>query len=264
MSEAPERPPIADARLSLVLRARNAEAFLPELVRSWAGFLSGRKCAFEILVVDDASSDRTPAMVESLAQDLANVRLLRPKNGQGFGAALRAGIGAAQHPLLCYAPADRRYRPGCLQKLLERIDLADLVTGCRAGRPVPGALRGLGFIYRWLIRIVLGIGLDPLPGWPGWRGWLYQKLIRSVFGLRLHDVDCPIKLFRRQVLERIPIQSDGSFVHAEVLAKANFIGCLVDEVALAIDPDDREPGWWAELRRVYAQPEFGTNGEKES
>ena len=258
MSEPPERPLIADARLSLVLRARNAEAFLPELVRGWAGFLAGRKCDFEILVVDDGSSDRTPAMAENLAKELENVRLLRPASGQGFGASLRAGIESAQHPLLCYAPADRRYRPAALQKLLERINGVDLVTGCRAGRPVPGVLRGLGLIYRWLVWIVVGVGLEPLPGWPGWRGWLYQKLIRSIFGLRLHDVDCPIKLFRRSVLERMPIQSDGPFVHAEVLAKANFLGCLMDEAALAIEPNGREPGWWAELRRVYAHPEFGS------
>ena len=69
------------------------------------------------------------------------------------------------------------------------------------------------------MRVLFGIPLEPRPGWQGWRAWRRGLVLRWGFGLRLYDADCALKLFRRSVFERIPVQSDGAFAHTEVLAK---------------------------------------------
>src|SRR5262249_58597980 len=104
-----------------------------------------------------------------------------------------------------------------------------LVAGLRAGGPVPGPLRCLGWLYRWTLGIAFGVPLDPLPGWLGGGQRFTQILFQVLFGLAVHDPTCPAQLARRDVLARFPLQSEGPFVHVELLAKANFLSCLMDE-----------------------------------
>jgi hypothetical protein len=124
---------------------------------------------------------------------------------------------------------------------------------------VPAPLRWLGRAWRLFLRVLLGLGQEPLPGWLGAREHLYRLLCRAVFALRLQDMNCAFRLCRRAIFERIPIQSDGDFVHTELLAKANFLGCyLNDEVTLAYRP---RPGAAPERMRqdgyrVFAHPAF--------
>jgi hypothetical protein len=79
--------------------------------------------------------------------------------------------------------------------------------------------------------------------------------MRIVFGLRLHDVACPFQLWRRQAFERLPIQSDSSFVHTELLAKANFLTLPADEAAIPVPPAGGR--WWVDFWKVFRRPEFG-------
>jgi hypothetical protein len=177
---------------------------------------------------------------------------------------LRTGLIEARHPLIFYTACDYPYPPADLKKLLAAIDAADLVTGCRTD-PVPAWLDWLGRVYRIFVRVLVGIQLEPRPGWRSWAAWREGVRLRLSFGLRLWDVPSAFKLFRRSVLDRMPIQSDGDFVHAELLAKANFLGCLMAEV-----PIGRLPGTFrgvaepppagvsraADVQRVFRRPEF--------
>ena len=78
----------------------------------------------------------------------------------------------------------------------------------------------------WLL---FGFADPPLPGWLGWQRHLGQWVARRLFGVPYHDMTCPFRLARRAIFGRIPLQSDGAFAHVEILAKANFIGCLLGE-----------------------------------
>jgi hypothetical protein len=87
-----------------------------------------------------------------------------------------------------------------------------------------------------------------------------------VFGVGLKDPGCSFKLFRRALFRRIPVQSDGPFVHTEVVAKANFLGCLMSEAPVAYQPPaatESQPApaplrqWLAEAYRVFSHPNFG-------
>src|SRR5207249_5136744 len=115
-----------------------------------------------------------------------------------------------------------------------------------------------------LVRIIFGLPLEPLPGWLGWGENLRRWRIRYQFGVRLSDVRCPFRLYRREILARIPIQSQGPFVHVEILAKANFLGCLMTEVPLheytepaSIKSVEAEQQWRKARRQVFSHPDLG-------
>jgi hypothetical protein len=186
--------------------------------------------------------------------------VLRHAEHRGQGAALRTALAAAAKPLLFYTTADRQYQPSDLPRLLAEIDKVHIVSGFRLWQPVPTALRWLGRLWRLFLRVLLGLSAEPLPGWLGGREHLYRALCRVVFALRMQDVNCAFRLCRREIFARIPIQSEGDFVHTEILAKANFLGCYMnDEVTIAYRPREgavRER-MWQDGKRVFARPDFG-------
>jgi glycosyltransferase involved in cell wall biosynthesis len=253
-------PPIADQPLSAVLLAHNEEPHLEAVVTEWVALLDGLSRDYELLLVDDGSTDRTPALAEALAARFPRLRVLRHEQRRGQGDALRAALAAATRPLLFYTTADRQYPVADLKRLLAEIDKVHLVSGFRLWQPVPAPLRWLGRAWRLFLRVLLGLSLEPLPGWLGGREHLYRFLCRAVFALRLQDVNCVYRLCRRDIFARIPIQSEGDFVHTEVLAKANFLGCYMnDEITIAYQP---RPGlvrerMWQDGYRVFSQPDFG-------
>jgi glycosyltransferase involved in cell wall biosynthesis len=239
MSDHLERPPIAQAPLSLVLAVHNAEAAIEACLRGWAAQFKGLDRETEILVADEGSTDRTTDLAEALGSALGPLRVLRNPEHRGLGAAFRTGIANARHPLVLTTTADETYRPEDVKALLDVIDQVDLVAGCRTGAARPKL---------------------------GWSERVYRGLIRVGFGVRLKDPDCVLKLYRRSIFARIPIQSDGAFCQAEIIAKANFLGCLMSEVPLPERPPASTETRFArsslrdrlrEASRVFHRPDFG-------
>jgi hypothetical protein len=258
----------------VVLLAHNDVAHLEDLVSGWVTHLAGLGRDHEVVLVDDGSADGTGELAEKLADRHGCLRVLRLPAPRGEGAALRAALAVTQYPLLLYAPCRPGYQPADLDRLLTRpsgqgpgleIDQVHLMTGYRAGTPVPAGWRLAGFLWRGFCRVVFNYSPPRLPGWLGWQGHAARLLARALFGLRYHDVACPFRLQRRSIFARIPLQSDGPFVHVEILAKANFLGHVMggEEVPLAASPEPgRQPGgslrqWTAECFRVFAHPDFG-------
>jgi glycosyltransferase involved in cell wall biosynthesis len=263
MPEPPLLPPLTDAPLSLILLARDDAEHLHDVVLSWQTVLNGLNRPFEVIVVDDGSRDGTPF----LAGGLPGVRLLGLARRRGEGAALRLGLAAAQHPVIACAPCDRQYRPEDLPTLLQELDKVHLVSGFRVWQPMPWPLRILGWTYRMLLRVVLADRRERLPGWLGWNDYLLWLGCRLVFGLRIHDVRCAFRVFRREVVAHVPIQSESWFAHVEVLAKANFVGDVMADVPVphiprvrpaAEDEAERRQAW-ADFSRLWDDPDFGSS-----
>jgi glycosyltransferase involved in cell wall biosynthesis len=254
----------------VLLPAYNQAAGLEGIAESFLRAFARLDRAIQFVIIDDASTDDTAAIAEKLVTRHTDLLLLRHDTRHGFGAALRTGLASAVHPLVFYSSCDYPYPPGDILKLLDLIDAADLVSGCRTDR-VPAWLRRLD-AAKWLFaRIVFGVSLEPRPGWLGWPDWQRAVQLRGVFALRLWDPMSCFKLFRRAALDRIPIQSDGQFVHAELLAKANFLGCLMAEVpvgrlagnfkgALESEPPGAE--FRSEARRAFRRPRFVRESQK--
>jgi glycosyltransferase involved in cell wall biosynthesis len=239
MLEPGERPPIATSPISLVVPVHNAAGYLESTVDGWAAFLGGLDREWDILIVDDGSADGTGPAAEALARRHSQIRFLRHETCRGLGAALRTGIEAARLPLLAYVHGVQQYQPADLGRLLKDIDRVDLMAGYRIFQA--------GEAPRW------------------WPEHAYRWLLRLLFGLRMRDPGCWFLLARRAIFGRIPIQSDGFFAHAEILAKANFLGCWMNEapVAWTAGAPDPTAGYqlgratWAELRHVFSRPNFG-------
>jgi hypothetical protein len=259
MIDPPVKPPIAAAPLSAILIAFEARPDLPEILSAWKAVLDRRGVEFELLLVDDTGVPPPPAEAPVLEEP--PWRVLRHATRQGLGASLRTGLEAAKHSLIFYSTADRQYQPDDLQLLLDQIDQVDLVTGFRQWQPVPAWLGVAGSIWRMFLLVVMGARGERKLTWLGrgeeWRQWL----VRRLFGLPVHDSNCAFRLFRREIFDRFPVQSDGAFAQTEILAKANYFAWLC-EVPVRYTPAQGEAARYcltwdrAEFWRLLARPDF--------
>jgi glycosyltransferase involved in cell wall biosynthesis len=202
--------------LSVVLPMRNEEDYVQRVVaaaREGAVAVGGD---YEILIVDDASTDRTRERAAALAAADPRVHLLVQPRRRGLGGSLRTAYAAATRELVLYSDADLPFDflqvPRAV-RLLEYQE-ADVLSAYRFDRTSEG-----------LVRTVYTLA--------------YSALVRALFGLRLRDVNFSFKLFRRSLLERIQLQSDGSFVDAEFLVRARNAGARIIQMGVDYFPRSR-------------------------
>src|SRR6266436_2741584 len=203
-------PPIQSEPIIAILPIFNDLAVLQSVLEAWISVLNSLNRDYEILLVDDASTDGTLDLAQSLVEKNPKVRLLHHEAHTGFGACLRTGLAAARFPLLLISTCDGSYQPADLIRFLKWIDKVHLVAGYRS--------------------------IDFKRYKRNWPERLFHWIIRIIFALRLKDPECWFLLARRSIFDRIPIQSPGPFAFAELLTKANFLGCLMSEVAVSYQP----------------------------
>jgi glycosyltransferase involved in cell wall biosynthesis len=263
MPETLERSPIAQAPLSAILVAFNGGPELEEVIAAWDAYFISLTRPYEILLVNDASADDTECRAGKLAEVMPHLRVLSHEQHLGTGAALRTGLQSARYPLVLTVPCDKQYQPPDLYRVLEAIDQVDLVAGYRVGT-LPVVPRIWDFCGRFLARVMLGASLERRGCWPGWIGWGRRWLARWLFGVRVQDPECPYRLYRREVLQRLSIQSNSSVAQIEILAKANHLECVMAEVPVSWVPpknailDSMDQKSSQELRRLFFAPDFGT------
>ena len=202
--------------LSVVLPVRDEESYVRRAVfaaREGARAVSGD---YEVLVVDDASTDRTREIAEELAREDPRVRVVHQSERRGLGGTLRAGYAAATRELILYSDADLPFdfhEVARAARLLEYQD-AEVLSAYRFDRTSEGILRTLYTL-------------------------VYSGLVRTLFGLRLRDVNFSFKLFRRRLLERIELRSEGSFIDAEFLVRARNAGARIIQMGVDYFPRTR-------------------------
>jgi glycosyltransferase involved in cell wall biosynthesis len=197
-------------RLSLVIPAFNEAMVIAQAIREAESTLAPLFDAFEVLVVDDGSRDDTARKVERCLPESPHTRLLRHPTNRGYGAALRTGFEAARFDLVAFTDADCQFDLADLSRLAALTAEYPIVAGYRADRKDP-----------WRRRFF---------------SWGYNRLARTLLGTRLHDVDCALKVFRREVLADLMPESRGFFVNTEMMTRARQLGIALIEVPVIHRP----------------------------
>ena len=190
--------------VSIVLPCFDEVDNLAEAVR--AAHRAGRLAAgrHEVIVVDDGSSDGTGELARRLAAGDPRVRLVVHAENRGYGAALRSGIAAASMPWIFLTDADLQFNLSDLRRLVSYADDFDLVAGRRVNRRDPPLRRLNAAAWNWLVR--------------------------RVYDVPLHDVDCAFKLVRHDLLERIELTSSGATISTELILACVKAGARIAEV----------------------------------
>ena len=223
MSQLWERSPIAEEALAVVLLGVTDAGAAAATLQTLRSLPK--------LNVGEVLVPVVPVQVESLHSIATGSTRLIPHDdvAQGIGSALRVGIQVASKPLLLTLPVG--YDASQIPLFLHEIDQVDIVAGVRKSKVA------------------------------GWRRRQFFSKAYQLFGIWMQDPECGMKLYRREIFSRLPLQSKGSFVQIEILAKANFQSRLLTEVE--IDGPEADAGvvnhdFW----KVLNGPDFGPPPEK--
>jgi len=156
--------------------------------------LDGLRADYEVIIVDDGSSDKTAEVAEGIAAGDKRVRVIRHPRNRGYGAALQSGFHAATKELVFYTDGDAQFDLNELPPLLPLMKEFDIVCCYRMDRK-DKPLRRLN-------------------------GWLWTKMNNVLFSLNVRDIDCAFKLFKREIFGTITMESQGALIATEILARA--------------------------------------------
>ena len=160
---------------------------------------------YEIIVVNDGSTDFTSTMLEEIATRYSELRVITHSSNQGYGAALRMGFSAATKDWVFYTDGDSQYNPLELVELVGALrDGVDVVNGYKLTR------------HDSLIRIMIGRA--------------YHYFVKFLFGIRIRDVDCDFRLIPRRILEEIELKSVSGAICLELVKKIEDAGYVFAEI----------------------------------
>ena len=257
MPDSTERPPIATSPVSVLLFAQALSTETTDALRAWRQHLDTLKRPCEIILVQETR----PEVANDLPASQPD-RVFTYDRSTGFHATLDEAIRSAAHPLLVFCACDKQYQPSDLDRMLNAIYKVDLVVGYRAGGQAPLWRVLLDIAGGVLRRVVLGSPPEPRVCWLGADGCHRRWIARWVFGVRVHDPECPFRLARRSIFAHLPIQSGGPFAQVEMLAKANHLSCLLAEEPVTWTaptlPASDAVSFGADAWCVFREPDFGT------
>jgi glycosyltransferase involved in cell wall biosynthesis len=194
--------------LSCFFPAFNEEENIAAVLEEAVSLLPRFADEFEVIVVDDGSSDRTADVVREVARGNERVRLVSHEENRGYGEALRSGLNAARGDAVFFTDADRQFHLDDIARLLDAYESAPFVVGYRLKRNDP---KHRLFVAR-----------------------VYHAALKAVFGLRVRDVDCAFKLLDRTALDPIrpDLASRSAFISPELLIRAQMAGVAISEIGV--------------------------------
>ena len=193
-------------KLSVFYPMWNEEAYIERALafgkRACEGLIErGDIADYELIVIDDKSTDRTPELADALAAADPHVRVIHHERNRKLGGSMKTGFAAATGDLILYTDADLPFDMNELPRavrLLREYDV-DIISAYRFDRTGEGSLRSL---YTFV----------------------YNGLIKSLFGVKVRDINFAFKLCRSRIFEHVELKSEGSFIDAELVIRATRLG----------------------------------------
>jgi len=208
-------------KLSIFFPMWNEEEYIHRAVRAAKEICddlveAGEIGDYELIVVDDASTDRTGELADELAAADTHIRVVHHPSNRRLGGSIKSGFAAATGDLVLYTDADLPFEMIELVRAIRvmRTYEADIVSAYRLDRTGEGPRRA---VY----------------------SWVYNWLIQLSFGTRLRDINFAFKLCRRCVLDHVTLSSEGSFIDAELVIRAQKAGFSIVQIGVDYFPRTR-------------------------
>jgi glycosyltransferase involved in cell wall biosynthesis len=161
---------------------------------------------FEAVIVDDGSSDATGQIADEISRRNSRIKVVHHTTNLGYGAALQSGFKAATKELVFYTDGDGQFDISELPPLLPLIEQYDIVSCFRLNRK-DNLIRKLN-------------------------GWAWTKLVCFLFNMKVRDIDCAFKLYKREIFDNIHMSSMGALISAEILARAIRKGYSITQIGV--------------------------------
>jgi|SRR3989344_749370 len=191
--------------ISVFFPAFNEQENIKKCILSAKKYLARHFKDYEIIVVASGSTDKTAEIVKALAARDGHIKLVN-QNILGYGAALRSGFSSSSKELIFYTDSDNQFNIEEMDKLFPLLKSHDVVSGYRINRKDP------------ISRIIVAD--------------VYNLLIRSLFNLKVRDIDASFKIFKRKVLKSMKLKSRTGLIDAEVLIKARNRGFSIGQIGV--------------------------------
>ncbi len=185
---------VHNVSISVFFPCYNEQDNIIRVVEQALTVLEKLKADFEVIIVNDGSSDSTGQIADELAGQKDRVKVVHHGTNLGYGAALQSGFKAATKELVFYTDGDGQFDINEMPPLLRLMEQYDIVSCYRLNRQDN------------LIRKI--------------NGWCWTKLVCLLFGMKIRDIDCAFKLYKREIFDNIKVVSTGALIDAEILARA--------------------------------------------
>jgi len=192
--------------LSVFFPCFNEQDNVERVIKSAVDVLSPLKIDFEIIIVNDGSKDKTGEIADGIAAENKNIKVVHHNINRGYGAALQSGFKAATKEYVFYTDGDGQFDIKELPLLFKYMDDYDIVTGYRIERQDN------------LIRKI--------------NAFCWTTMVNLLFGMKIKDMDCAFKLYRRSVFDNIKLESTGALINTEIFARAKNKGYKIFQIGV--------------------------------
>jgi len=197
---------IESLSISVFFPCYNEQDNVVRIVEQALALLEKLNVDFEVIIVDDGSTDDTGRVADEIASRHSKVKVVHHLTNLGYGAALQSGFKAAAKELVFYTDGDGQFDINELPPLLPLMKEYDIVSCYRLNR------------QENFIRKI--------------NGWCWTKLVCWLFNMKVRDIDCAFKLYKREIFDNIKMSSTGALIDAEILAKAIHEGYRLTQIAV--------------------------------
>jgi glycosyltransferase involved in cell wall biosynthesis len=196
--------PKSNIRVSVIIPAYNEQENIKLLVEQFAEVLKSVGKEWEVILINDGSTDRTESIARGYSKSHPWLKVLSHPVNRGLTAALNTGFKAARGTIFTFYPADLQYHAQDIPRMVAKIDKgADVVTGWKQGK----------YNKKFV-------------------SFIYNKLCRMLFGLKIHDMNS-VKVFKKEVVKDLTLRRDW---HRYLVVLAAQDGFSIDEVKVKLYP----------------------------